>query len=319
MWKWIKKIGLGFIILVSALAGYQNLIAASVFSTNLVNSNEKFISAGDAQIFCRVVGKGNPLIVIHGGPGFTQDYLLPQMDALAENNLVIFYDQRGCGKSTGEISPETINLKTIVDDLEAIRRAFNFEKISVLGHSWGGFIAMNYAITYPEHLDKLILSNSMPASSEGLAQFIQEYMRRTAPYQAEITEIHNTQEFQNGDPETVERLQRLIVRTYCYVPEKAELLSVRMTATASINGAKVHEIIRNDIFEKPFNLHSSLEKLQIPTLIIHGDTDPIPPITAQNIHESISHSKYLLMKNCGHFPYVEDPIPYFQCINEFLN
>lgn len=304
--------------LIVSLVGNQSLAATFISNTNIENVSEKFIPASNAQLFCRIVGKGKPLIVIHGGPGLTQDYLLPQLYKLAENNLVVFYDQRGCGKSTGDINPETMTMESFVNDLEIIRKAFNFEKVSILGHSWGGFVAMNYSITYPDNIDKLILSNSMPVNSDGLNLFIQEWMKRTAPHHAELDEIHNTEGFCNGDPDITERLHRLIFRTYCFIPEKADLLSLRMTAMASLNGAKVYENISKNVFEKPFDLSSSLKKLKVKTLVLHGDADPVPAITAQKTHECIPNSKYILMHKCGHFPYVEDPNNYFRFINDFL-
>jgi proline iminopeptidase len=296
------------------------LIISVCVAANASSYQEKetYVSHDEAKLFCRVTGKGKPLIVIHGGPGLTQDYLLPQMYRLAENNLLIFYDQRGCGKSTGEINSETITIDQFVSDLEAIRQAFHFDKISILGHSWGGVLAMNYSIAHPEHIEKLILSNSIPASSEEFALFGQEWVKRMAPFKEELAKIHNTTGFHNGDPDVIEQLYRMTFRTYCYNPEKANLLNLRMTATASINGAKVYENIRQNVFEISFNLHDSLKSLKVTTLILHGDSDIVPPHTAQTIHESISGSKYFLMKNCGHFPYVEDPNPYFNCIDEFL-
>ena len=97
---------------------------------------EKFIPTEKAELFCKVAGSGKPLIVIHGGAGFlTHDYLLPHLERLSENNLVVFYDQRGLGKSTGELTAESINLKSYVDDIEAIRKSLGAPKVSLLGHS----------------------------------------------------------------------------------------------------------------------------------------------------------------------------------------
>lgn len=280
---------------------------------------EGFVPVENAKLFYRAIGKGQPLVVLHGGPGLSQDYLLPQLYKLAKNNLVIFYDQRACGQSTGEINADTISIKTYVADLDAIRQAFKFKKISVLGHSWGGFLAMHYAIAHPEQVEKLILSNSMTASSEDFALFIQEYLRRMGPYQKDMDAIHETKEFAEGNPQMMEKMYRMIFRTYCYNPEKANLLFLTMSSSAFINGVKVNELFRNGVFMKPFNLHDSLKSLEIPTLVIHGDTDPIPPSTAKNIHESIKNSEFVLMKNCGHFPYVEDPDAYFEHLQKFLN
>lgn len=279
---------------------------------------EIFIQSGEAHLFCRTIGRGKPLLVIHGGPGMTQDYLLPYLYKLGENNFVIFYDQRGCGESMGEITPETIQLKTFIEDIDSIRRAFHFKKISILGHSWGGFLAMHYALAYPGSVKKLILSNSIPASSDGFSLFVEEYLQRIAPFQEEMAEIYHTEEFERADPKLVEHLHRIMFRTYCFRPEKVDLLNLAMTPFATLHGAKVYALFRETVFEKPFDLHIPLEELKIPTLIIHGKADPIPSITAQALHESIPNSQFILMEQCGHFPYVEEPEVYFDYLKTFL-
>lgn len=315
----LNKILLSAILLLASIGGSSNAVASTPLSSHLEFIKETIVPSGEAKLFCRVTGQGKPLIVIHGGPGLTQDYLLPQMYELAKNNLVIFYDQRGCGKSTVDINANTITLESFVDDIEAIRQAFNLDKTSILGHSWGGFLAMQYTIAHPEHVDKLILSNSAPATSEGYALFGQEYIRRMSPYQKELEKISSSQGFRDGNTCVMEQFYRLIFRQYCYIPEKADLLNLRMTPIASLSGARVSEILRENVLDKPFNLNNGLRSLKVPALILHGDVDPIPPSTAQAIHDNIPGSKYILMKNCGHFPYVEDPANYFKYINKFLN
>jgi proline iminopeptidase len=264
-------------------------------------TQETYIELGNAKLFCRTMGKGSPLIVLHGGPGLSQNYLLPQLEALAKNHLVIFYDQRGSGESTGEISPETINIETFVQDLESLRKALHLDKISILGHSWGGFLAMSYAISHPEMIEKLILVSSMPPSSEEFALFAKEWTIRLAPFQQTLQETHNSPLYKIGDPETIENLHRLIFRTYCYLPEKAALLNLRASPQASINGSKVHLLLRENLFQTNFNLRPALEQLHIPTLIIHGDVDPVPSSTAENLHKSVQGSQLIIMQDCGHF------------------
>lgn len=282
-------------------------------------AKDRFIRTTNAEIFCRFIGKGMPLIVLHGGPGLSHDYLLPQLYKLAENNFVIFYDQRGSGRTTGEINSSTITIETFVSDVNTIRHAFNLKKVSILGHSWGGFLAMQYAIAHPEHIEKLILSNSMPASSEEYALFSQEWTRRMAPYQNELEAIHQSPEFAEGDSALIEKMYRIIFKTYCFNPNSVNSLNLYMSPIASMNGARVYEHFCLNIFDKSFNLHESLTSLQIPTLVLHGDDDPIPPITAQKIHESIENSEFVLMKDCGHFPFVEDQDIYFKLLEKFLS
>ena len=308
----LKKIVTCAVLVISSSIGMS-----AITPTNTVEN--VFVPSGDAKLFCRIIGKGKPLIVIHGGPGISQDYLLPGMYNLAENNRVIFYDQRGCGQSTSEISEDSISMESFVNDIEAIRKFLDVDKISILGHSWGGFVAMQYAIAFENHLDKLILSNSAPATSEGYALFGQEYMRRMLPYQDPLDKMIKTTGFLEADPDVVEQFYRLIFRQYCYIPEKADLLNLRMTSEATLNGRKVSEILRKKVLGKPFDLNSDLKALKVSALILHGDYDPIPVITAKGVHDHIFKSKFILMKNCGHFPYVEDPVNYFEHIKEFLN
>ncbi len=121
----LNKILLSAILLLASIGGASNAIASTLLSSHLESIKETFVPSGEAKLFCRITGQGKPLIVIHGGPGLTQDYLLPQMYELAKNNLVIFYDQRGCGKSTVDINANTITLESFVDDIEAIKVTLN--------------------------------------------------------------------------------------------------------------------------------------------------------------------------------------------------
>src|ERR1700722_18402705 len=197
-----------------------------------LSAKEIYVPSGDAQLYCKIMGKGDPVLIIHGGPGLSQAYLQPQMEKLSEDAQVIFYDQRGCGKSTGEINPETISLTTYIEDIEVIRKYFGWEKMSLLGHSWGGFLAMQYAILHPQSIRKLILLNTMPASSEDLSLFMQEWTKRTAPYQKELDEIKKSEGYQAGDPSICAKYYHILFRAYCYDPMSAEKLNLGMSRKA---------------------------------------------------------------------------------------
>jgi proline iminopeptidase len=239
------------------------------------------------------------------------------MSALGQTNRVIFYDQRGCGRSICDINNTSINVKNFIADLDSIRKAFGYKKITILGHSWGGFLAMSYAITHPEAVNTLILLNTMPASSEEFSLFEKEVTERLAPYQMEVEALERTQEFLVGDPLTIEKYYRIYFRTYCYNPAKADLLNLRMTPTAFVNALKVDKIFQQELF-RAYSIHDQLKKITASTLIIHGDSDPIPSITARKIHKEIPESSYIELQNCGHFPYVESPEELFRALNEFL-
>ena len=234
------------------------------------------------------------------------------MAQLAEKHQLIFYDQRGCGLSTGD--PETISLESFVEDIEAIRISYGYPKITVLGHSWGGFLAMQYAIAHPEFTQKLILLNSMPPSSEECLLFYEEWERRMAPFLDRARDDEKESRFAKGDPIAVEKYYQIMLGRYCYLPEKALLMNLRVHPKGSL----VNKIFRQKLWDHSFNFHDQLKQLQMPTLIVHGEFDPIPFCTAEKLHATIANSKYVLIPNCGHFPHVETPEELFSCLAQFL-
>src|SRR3989339_517429 len=189
---------------------------------------ERLVEVNEAQIFCKIIGQGDPIVVVHGGPAMMHNYLF-DLAKLSETHQVIFYDQRGCGKSSCEINEDTIRFDLFVDDLERLRKALNLEKITLLAHSWGGLLSMKYAITYPESIDRLILLNSLPASFEDCYLTVTESMKQLDPYQEELQSIERSKEFLSDDPDTVQKYFKLRSRVNFYDPKKADLLNVSLT------------------------------------------------------------------------------------------
>jgi proline iminopeptidase len=274
------------------------------------------VEARGAHLFCTVFGAGDPIIVLHGGPGLTQDYLLPHMARLGETHQVIFYDQRACGRSTGAVDEESISMATYVQDIEAIRTAFGHKKITLLGHSWGSLLALHYALHHPEQVRALVLVDGAPASPEGWTLFGEElFGRRLAPHQAELQALETSSSMAAGDPKTMERYLRRVFSVYVADPKHVDLLDLRMSPQAITNCFRVLQMFGQD---RSYDLHEDLKQLSVPTLIVHGDTDPNPAVNAKRLHESIPGSSYVLLEHCGHFPYVEVPDQFFPCVEAFL-
>src|SRR5690349_11290357 len=97
-----------------------------------------------AQLFFREIGAGSPFVVLHGGPDFNHHYLLPEMDRLAGTFRLIYYDQRGRGRSSGDVVPEDVTIESEVDDLDRLRVKLGLDTMALLGHSWGCIVAMEY-------------------------------------------------------------------------------------------------------------------------------------------------------------------------------
>lgn len=288
----------------------------------VVASQEGFISVPGEKLYFQKFGsptKEPPIIVLHGGPGMDQSYLLPQMLELAKDREVIFYDQRGSGKSSEQpLDPSQINMKRFVQDLEAVRKYFGYQKIILLGHSWGGMLAAEYAIAYPQHVDALILLNSVPLTSEGFQEFGKEYARRTVDIQKQLEQMQNSKALQQADPEATAAFYRLMFSKYCFKPKDTQKITLHFTKISAVNTPKIEEIFTTTVLAKPYDLRPQLKKLTMPTLLIHGAEDPVPPATAEEIHQALPNSMLVILKNCGHFSFVEQPKECSAAIKRFF-
>ncbi len=284
-----------------------------------VEGKELFVAVDSAKLFCRVFGKKNPpLIVMHGGPGLGQGYLLPQLAALGKFSLSIFYDQRGTGKSTGDNDWQSHPFQTYVRDVEQLRLAFELDTISLLGHSWGGILASLYALAYPQQVDKIIYLNSVPLSSAGYLEFVKHRSHIVDMNKDELTAIRESSAFAKGDSKTVEKYYRIYFKNYFAKPEKANTLSLTMSEKAAINNFKIYDLFYNDTTKNSFDLYGELKTLNKKSLIVAGDKDIIPLHYMEELHKNIPASKFVVIKNCGHFPFIDQPEELFLTIQAFL-
>ena len=137
------------------------------------------------------------IIVLHGGPGMLDSsYLMPQLREIYEENEIIFYDQRGSGKSLDTpINEQLITTEQFIKDLDDLRKGLNINnKVVLLGHSWGGVLAMNYAITYPEYVSALILMSTAPADYKGQLAFTNEFTQKSKNIINEVSPLYNSKE-----------------------------------------------------------------------------------------------------------------------------
>src|ERR1700761_2681746 len=118
---------------------------------------EGFVDSHGMMIYYYMVGRGEPLLVLHGGPGGSHEDLLPFLLPLARHNKLVFIDERGSGRSARLQDPSGYTVKNMTEDVEAVRQALRLGKMSILGHSFGGLLAQTYALKYQQYLSHLIL------------------------------------------------------------------------------------------------------------------------------------------------------------------
>ncbi len=154
---------------------------------------ESRIRVGRASLYSREIGRGQPIIVLHGGPDFDHSYLLPDLDRLADAFRLIYYDQRGRGRSVDHVLPEEVTLTSDVDDIDRVRQHFRLQSSALLGHSWGTVLALEYALRHPERVSHMILMNPGPASASDFAVLRRAYVQKVGAARSGSTERHQGQ------------------------------------------------------------------------------------------------------------------------------
>lgn len=303
------------------LAIMMALVSGCEKAPNTSAEKSGSVDVEQAKIFYQSYGKGAPIIIAHGGPGLDRTYLLPQMQALAKDHQVIFYDQRGSGQSIpSPLTESYINMDRFAEDLELLREQLGFDKFILAGHSFGGYLAMWYATTYPDRLHGLILLNSAPMDFAGQQAFIEQFVERTAPFQEQLTPMYDYNLYAQLTEDEMASLYRKVFTVYFSDPAKVENLNLVFEREAALSGFKVAELIRNSAPFKPsFSLAPKLNHLAVPTLIIHGNDDIIPLSTAHDLQQAIPNAKLVNIEACGHFPYIECPDPFFAEMNTFIS
>lgn len=284
---------------------------------------EGFAHVDGAELYFRDVGQGPPIIVLHGGPDFSHTYFLPELDRLSDSFRLIYYDQRGRGRSASGVEPEDVTIESEMEDLDGLRRFFQLESVAVLGHSWGGVLAMEYATRRPERVSHLILLNTAPASHEDV-MLVRAYWRRTAAQGLEqLRAIAATPRYQSGDLEADAEYYRFHFRPALAQPEHLEPVVSRLRIGMTPEGIRKSRAIEDRLYEQTWSLDGydllpRLARLRIPTLVLHGDRDFIPATCTEHIARAVPGSRFVLLRDCGHFSYLERPDEVRAALTDFF-
>src|SRR5215468_510894 len=139
---------------------------ASSVAPSVMPIEEALVDNGGVILYVKSVGRGPPLVLVHGGPGASHDYLLPNLYRLASSYRLVFIDERGSGRSPRLEDPSQYTVEKMADDVEAVRSALQLGKIALLGHSYGGVVVQAYAFKYQANLSHLILASTFSSTRE---------------------------------------------------------------------------------------------------------------------------------------------------------
>jgi len=262
------------------------------------------------RIFERRIGQGPPTVVLHGGPGAHHDYLLPGFDALARGRELIYYDQRGGGRSP--VPRETpVGWREHVSDLEALRQLWSLEHLSLAGYSWGGLLALLYAIEFPHRIERLALVSPAPAWREAREEFERRFAQRNlAPELQEQRSALRESGLKERDPAGyTQRLFELSVTPYFFDPARAhDLTPFRVT------GRTQQEVWAS---LGDYDLRPAISRLSLLAVLLHGEDDPIPLDAAETV-AGLLGAEFHPLRRCGHVPYVEAFDEFVRVMDGFL-
>src|SRR5262245_342340 len=134
-------------------------------ATGVLKIESGFVDANGVLIYYEALGQGQPLLILHGGPGASHDYFLPYLLPLARENRLVFIDERGSGRSEKLDDAKRYTVAAMAEDVEAVRKALKLGTINLLGHSYGGRLAQEYALKYPRSLQRLILCSTFHSTA----------------------------------------------------------------------------------------------------------------------------------------------------------
>jgi proline iminopeptidase len=283
------------------------------------------VDVDGGRLFGREVGNGDPtIVVVHGGPDFDHGYLLPEMDGLAASFRLAYYDQRGRGSSTLAGKPDSVTIQSEVDDLDAIRSYLGLDQIVVLGHSWGGLLAMEYAIRHRDRVSHLVLVNTAPVSAVAAARFRQSLSDSRSPHHAAaLGAILSSARYQSGNLDADADYYGLHFAHALSRPDQLEPLVGRLRRHMTSHGLLIARQIERGLYDQTwsrpdYDLGPHLRTLDVPTLLLCGDQDFIPIDVAGDIHEQLPDSELVVIEQCGHFIHLEQPNAFHQALRTFL-
>lgn len=292
---------------------------------------EQFVDAGGVMIYTLSVGRGAPLVILHGGPGASHDYFLPYLLPLARHNRLVFIDERGSGRSEKLEDASRYTVEAMVADVEAVRVALGLGKINLLGHSFGGVLAQAYAFAHQANLSHLVLASTFH-STKALNEV---FVRMKAAMPAELRNRIDTMEaaglYGHGKAYEKNRYTNDYMIAawgegyFPYLYQKRPDPNYDPVA----NGNTAWDVYRemwgsHGEFVIDGNLASveyadRLPGIKVPTLITVGDHDESDPSIARAMHALIPGSKLVVLPESGHMTFVDQPDMFVKAVDGFLH
>jgi proline iminopeptidase len=258
-------------------------------------------------------GASLPVIAVNGGPGLSHAYMMQNdlWQRVGRDHFVVLYDQRGTGKSKPVKQGAAQTMEAQVADLDAVRAALKLDKVALVGDSYGGMLSMAYAVAHPEHVAKLVLSDSPPPNWKTMVHLLPDVF----PDLEEQGDAE-AKKLGEGTDAAEQAGLRNHFRMIFYSPELRDAYMAKMGDLGFEPG--VAAAISKSTTE--MDLTAQIKDFHFPVLVITGRYDMnVAPLTAWRMAHEIPGAKIVFFEKSGHLPAYEEPEKYLAVLNGFLN
>ena len=284
-------------------------------------SHEGFVSGAGARIYFRTLGRGFPLLLLHGGPGADHSDFLPYLEPLARNCRLVLVDERGSGRSERLADPRGYTLENMVRDLEQLRTRLRLERWVVLGHSFGGILAQAYAVRHPRRVAGLILAGTASNARAINSDF--KRIRRAASKGArlQLDQQERTGIFRSDGQYTrpYATLVARVLAPYMY----AKRAPARSPPPLGMEVLRQMWVRRSDFHIdgnlKGFDFSHQLARVKTPSLVVIGDRDLVSVQSAEASRAALPRATLAVLAECGHMMFVDQTALFNHLLEEFLH
>ncbi len=309
----------------------QKVMSPTNLRSPVYTAHDGYVDSNGVMIYYWTIGRGQPLVIVHGGPGASHDYFLPYLLPLARTNRLVFIDERGSGRSQKLEDPKGYTVENMVEDVEGVRRALELGQMNLLGHSYGGVLAQAYALKYQKNLSHLILASTFASTKKMNEVFVRMKEKMPAELRERIDKMEKEGLFGHGKEYEKNRYANEYMIAawgeayfpYLYQNHPDPNFDPMATGNSAWDlyremwGSHGEFVIDGNL--KTVEYVDRLPKIQAPTLIIAGDHDECDPSLSKEMHAKIRGSKLVILPKSGHMTFVDQPSLFNKTVDEFLH
>jgi proline iminopeptidase len=271
-----------------------------------------FNTSDNVTLHYETLGHGDPVVVLSGGPGFAVSYMKPVAAVVARQHQAVMFEQRGTGRSA-VADYDSVTFDSAVADLDALREELKVRKLTIVGHSWGGMLAMLYAQAHPDRVERIVLIDSGGLSIEFMSSFGKNLAARATAEDLDAAAYWRDPERRKANPRHA-AVEALKAKTPAYFHDRRNGLRFAKQLHDDDYDPRVFSALGRS-FDK-YDVRDGMKKLDVPVLIIHGRNDPL--VAGEELHAGIPGSKLVWIEKSGHFPWLEQPVAFRNAIEPFL-